>query len=114
MAKKKRRLSAAAVRQTAKRVISMPGPKRTKTTYPLVQIVWEDSTQPTSDWQWIEDYQMPQIIRCASVGYLIADTKQALAIAANLGDLDKERAQASGIIRIPRRAVLSITKLKPI
>jgi hypothetical protein len=46
------------------------------------------------------------------VGYLIAKTKGTLALAANLGDLDYERAQASGIIRIPRRCIIRMMDLR--
>jgi hypothetical protein len=77
----------------------------------LVIVEWEDSAQPVSDWQWVETYQLPQIVRCVSVGYLIAETEQAIAIAPNIGDLGHERIQASGIIRIPRSAVSRIANL---
>jgi hypothetical protein len=85
--------------------------KTTKTEYPLVLIRWDDSARPISDWQWIDDYEMPEIVPCISVGFLIADTPQAIALAPNLGDVGRERAQASGIIRIPRSAVRSIENL---
>jgi hypothetical protein len=73
--------------------------------YQLVKIKWEDSAHPISAWQWIEDYELPQTVTCISVGYLIAETKEALALAPNLGDVGRERIQASGIIRIPLSAV---------
>jgi len=76
-----------------------------------VRVEWEDSARPIGAWQWIDDYELPRIVDCISVGYLIADTKQALALAPNLGDLDQERMQASGIIRIPRSAVRRMSVL---
>jgi hypothetical protein len=79
--------------------------------YDLVAVEWEDSARPISAWQWIDDYELPQIIRCVSVGYLIAETEEALALAPNLGDVGRARVQASGIIRLPRSAVRKITLL---
>jgi hypothetical protein len=60
---------------------------------------------PIADWQWIADYETPRQWTCISVGFLIAETKRAVAIAPNLGDLEHERIQASGILRIPRSAI---------
>lgn len=72
---------------------------------------WEDSAQPVEAWQWADDYRVPEIVQCLSVGFLIAETKTAFAIAPNLGDVGRERIQASGIIRIPRSAVRRVVKL---
>jgi hypothetical protein len=79
--------------------------------YKLVRVDWEDSARPISAWQWIDDYQIPEIVQCVSVGYLIADTSDALALAPNLGDMDRERIQACGIIRIPRTCVRGIREI---
>ncbi|MBL8548857.1 MAG: hypothetical protein JNJ73_02650 [Hyphomonadaceae bacterium] len=79
--------------------------------YNLVAVEWEDSARPISAWQWVDDYEMPQIIHCVSVGYLIAETDEALALAPNLGDVGRPRVQASGIIRIPRSAVRKMIPL---
>jgi hypothetical protein len=75
--------------------------------YKLVQIEWEDSARPIPSWQWIGDYEIPLTVTCISVGFLIAETKQALALAPNLGDIGREQIQASGIIRIPKSAIRS-------
>jgi hypothetical protein len=79
--------------------------KRVSVPYKLVSVEWEDSARPISEWQWIDDYQLPEIVTCISVGYLIAETDKTLALAPNLGDVTCERIQASGIIRIPKSAV---------
>jgi hypothetical protein len=79
--------------------------KRDAVPYKLVKIEWEDNARPISAWQWIEEYEAPRTVECISVGYLIAETKQALALAPNLGDIGNARVQASGIIRIPRSAI---------
>jgi hypothetical protein len=79
--------------------------------YKLVMLEWEDSAQPVETWQWADDYRLPEIVTCVSVGFLIAETKRAFAVAPNLGDIGRERIQASGIIRIPRSAVRRVVHL---
>jgi hypothetical protein len=79
--------------------------------WPLVQVEWLDSRQPASAWQWADQCCSPEIVRCLSVGFLVGDTKEALAIAPNLGDVRQERIQASGIINIPRKTVVSVNRL---
>lgn len=79
---------------------------RPKTAYKLVMVEWEDSARPISAWQWVEDYQLPETVACLSVGYVIAETEAAIALAPNLGDLAQPKAQACGIIRIPRRSII--------
>jgi hypothetical protein len=79
--------------------------------FPLVLIEWEDSQRPLSPWQWVDEYSLPDAVRCLSVGFLIAKTKAAVALAPNLGDFECERVQACGIIRIPACAIQKITKL---
>jgi len=74
----------------------------------LVHVEWEDSSQPIARWQWIDEYEIPEVVNCLSVGFLIAETPEAIALAPNLGDLTKERCQASGIIRIPKPAIRRI------
>jgi hypothetical protein len=71
----------------------------------MVGFEWEDSARPVSAWQWIDDYEVPQTVACISVGFLIAETKRALALAPNIGDIGREQVQASGIIRIPKSAI---------
>ncbi len=87
---------------------------RPKTAFPLVLVEWEDSARPIPAWQWIDDYEMPAVVACQSVGYLIADTDSAVALAPNLGDISQEKVQACGIIRIPRRCIVKTVQLKPI
>ena len=78
----------------------------------MVIVEWEDSTQPIASWEWIDNYTSPTTMRCLSVGYVIGETKDALALAPNLGDFEYDRVQAGGIIRIPRSAVRRITSPK--
>jgi hypothetical protein len=82
-----------------------------KAPYELVLVKWEDSAQPRAAWEWLDEYELEGPIICVSVGYLVAETDFAIAVAPNLGDIDLSRAQASGIMRIPRSAVRSMEKL---
>lgn len=79
--------------------------------YPLVLVEWEDSQRPLAPWQWVDDYALPDAVCCHSVGFLIAKTRAAIALAPNIGDVECERAQACGIIRIPTCAVRKIINL---
>lgn len=80
--------------------------------YRLVLVEWEDSARPISSWEWVENYELPKIVKCISVGYLIADSKRAIALAPNLGDIEQDQIQASGILRVPRSAVRLIRDLE--
>lgn len=84
---------------------------RPKTPYRLVVVEWEDSQRPLPAWQWVDEYELPDVVRCVSVGFLVARTRAALALAPNLGDVDCKRAQGCEIIRIPTSAVRHIADL---
>ena len=79
---------------------------------PLVMIEWEDSAQPIPAWSCLASFEAPGTIRCASVGWLIRDDGQMLAVAPNMGALDDENSvQVSGVIQIPARCVLHVTPI---
>lgn len=83
---------------------------------PLVLVEWVDSSQPVSSWKYLTDYLEEQntiAVKCVSVGWLIQDTEVKM-LAPNFGDVlneNEDRVQVSGVIRIPARAVINITKL---
>jgi hypothetical protein len=80
---------------------------------PLVMIVWEDSVQPQPAWVRLADWKPCGVVRIASVGWLIKDGKRVKALAPNMGGIDeKTDVQVSGVIHIPARCVLSVTKLE--
>lgn len=82
---------------------------------PLVLVEWEDSAQPVSSWQWITAYTEPDIVTCASVGWLIHDGRDVKVVAPNLGHSDDQSAvQVSGVIRIPTRCVTRITPISEV
>lgn len=75
--------------------------KRTKTA-PLVKVTWEDSRQPAPSWAHLATRDKPSAVQCVSVGWLIYDGKDAIAVAANMGDLEGGPSlQVSGVIEIP-------------
>ena len=83
-------------------------PKRPR----LVLVEWEDSGQPAPQWQWLDDVHVTSAVRCQTVGFLIQDDKTVKVLAQNVGDLESDARQVSGVIRIPTRAVTRITALK--
>jgi len=75
----------------------------------LELVEWLDSRQPTAGWSWLSDMKQT-VCRCVSVGYVVQDDQDVLALAPNMADAEGE-AQAMGVITIPRIAVLRRTKL---
>ena len=79
---------------------------------PLVIIRWQDSAQPLPSWQYLSALPRTRPIECATVGWLLKDDDDIKVICQSVGDLDNPtNAQASGIMTIPARCVLSIETL---
>ena len=79
---------------------------------PLVIIRWQDSAQPLPAWQYLSALPQTRPIECATVGWLLKDNDQVKVICQSVGDLDNPKnAQASGIMTIPARCVISIEVL---
>lgn len=81
---------------------------------PLVLIEWEDSMRPRSAWTHLSDMREPPApTKCASVGWLLHDTRRVKVLAPNMGGLEGEdNVQACGMIEIPARCVVKITRLR--
>lgn len=79
--------------------------KKIKIPYKLVYIEWEDSRLPTSKWSWLSDYEDIETVTCVSIGYLIKETKTAIALASDFGDITQEEMQVTGISQIPKSAI---------
>ena len=80
---------------------------------PLVMVEWEDSAQPIPAWSYLASFDAPGTIRCVSVGWLVRDDGQMMAVAPNMGAIDDENSvQISGVIQIPTRCVLKLTRLR--
>ena len=79
---------------------------------PLVIIRWLDSRQPCGQWRYLSSLPDVRPVEVATVGWLVKDTADVKVVCQNVGDLENpERAQASGIMTIPTRCVLSVEKL---
>lgn len=79
---------------------------------PLVIIRWQDSRQPCGKWRYLSALPQQKAVEVASVGWLVTDNDDVKVLAQNVGDLaHPENAQASGIMTIPTRCVLSIEAL---
>lgn len=86
--------------------------KEPRSKCPLVLVEWEDSGCPASEWQWLSDLSDWKPVLCVSVGWLLRHDENIVALAPNMGDLSREgREQASGLIRIPARAITRIVTL---
>ena len=79
---------------------------------PLVIIRWLDSRQPCGQWRYLSALPDARPVEVATVGWLVKDTADVKVVCQNVGDLDHpEKAQASGIMTIPARCVLSMERL---
>jgi hypothetical protein len=79
---------------------------------PLVLIRWLDSRQPTASWRFLSDLPDTVPVECATVGWLLKDGAEAKVVCQSVGDLGSpSNVQASGIMTIPTRCVLSIERL---
>lgn len=76
----------------------------------MMLIEWADSRQPTSGWAFLDDADQHTYCRCYSMGFVVREDREMIALAANMADID-EKAQTTGVIVIPRVAVLKRTEL---
>ena len=75
----------------------------------LVLVEWLDSRQPTNAWMRVGDLQR-ECCRCYSAGFVVQRDAQVIVLAPNVADVDDEP-QASGVMLIPRVAVVRVTPL---
>ncbi|MGZ5914489.1 MAG: hypothetical protein ACXWJU_04070 [Hyphomicrobium sp.] len=79
---------------------------------PLVIIRWQDSRQPCGHWRFLSALPETSAVEVATVGWLVKNTSDVIVVCQNVGDLaHPEKAQASGIMTIPTRCVLSVERL---
>lgn len=67
----------------------------------LVAVYWQDSRQPTSQWQWLRQYNPQAAVHCVTVGWLISDGDGVKAVAQSIGDCQSDDWQVSGVAHIP-------------
>jgi hypothetical protein len=79
---------------------------------PLVIIRWQDSRQPCGHWRFLSALPETSAVEVATAGWLLKNTADVMVVCQNVGDLaHPEKAQASGIMTIPTRCVLSVERL---
>lgn len=84
-------------------------------TCPLVLIRWEDSAQPVPRWQHLSELSLPDVVECATVGWLIGDNDRVKVVAQSIGGINADdNVQASGVMAIPARCVISIEPLEEV
>lgn len=78
----------------------------------LVLVEWMDSRRPDAGWKHLGDAQDWTAVKCASVGWLVADDKEKKVLAPNMADIDDaSNMQLAGEIVIPTSCVLSVKRL---
>lgn len=80
--------------------------------FELVLVKWVDSAQPYGHWCHLDDLPALEVVDCLTVGWLVSKSDDVLMLAQNLGDVNTENAQASGLIRIPRTCVRDVEVLR--
>lgn len=79
----------------------------------LVMVKWEDSRQPLAEWRHLEGLEMPHVSQCMTVGWLLENGRARKVLAQSLGGLGPDdHAQATGIMVIPSRCIISIEPLR--
>jgi hypothetical protein len=79
---------------------------------PLVLIRWQDSRQPSGQWRFLASLPKTTPVEVATVGWLLRNDDDVKVVCQNVGDLDYPgQIQASGIMTIPARCVLSMERL---
>ena len=82
---------------------------------PLVLVTWEDSRQPLPTWTYLSEIPKALPVLCATVGWMLRDQDDVKVICQTIGDEGHpENAQASGIMTIPTRSVVSIHRLEEV
>lgn len=80
-------------------------------TCPLMLIEWVDSRQTSGAWVKLAAFEPHEIVRCASVGWVVQDDGETLVLAQSMGDIEGDDVQAAGLKAIP---CVAITARKPI
>jgi hypothetical protein len=75
-------------------------------------IEWEDSAQPAPAWVHLSSLDPPLAVRCQSVGWMIHDGEHVKALAPNMGAIGEGNVQVSGVIRIPARCIVRVSRLQ--
>ena len=77
------------------------------------EIEWLDSRQPSSAWQFAEDFRPEGVARVRTLGFVLYENEEAIAIAQSVAydGFRQPVTQISGVMTIPRCCVLEIKKI---
>lgn len=80
---------------------------------PLVQVLWLDSADPNGNWVRISVSEEIGELDCVSIGWLIGEDSESIAIASHLSSPEEEGTRANGLMAIPNAAILAARELEP-
>ena len=71
-------------------------------------VVWEDAFGCPAGWETLDDIAVETSI-VHSVGFVVAETEQALTLAPHIAGQNRENKQFAGVITLPKRQIISIS-----
>lgn len=77
----------------------------------LLLVNWEDTRLPAPHWQWVDELQETVAAQFATAGFLLREENGYFVVALTVGGQGGTM-QASGVFRIPKRSVISVTDLR--
>lgn len=80
--------------------------------YPLVMVEWLDSVSPSYRWEYLEDFDTRNPVKCVSVGLLISEDNNTKNIAGSYGYNSGGHLLINGVITIPNGCVTKVTTLR--
>ena len=74
-------------------------------------VKWVDSVHPKSSWSWLDDDELPGVVVCYSAAWLVDESEDEIRITLSQSVNDNGYCQISGVMAIPRPAVVSLKHL---
>lgn len=73
----------------------------------MIYVEWVDSCQ-SHGWQEVEELKSQRALHCFSVGWVVAENKDSIALAANISEKNHPTAfyQCCGVMTIPKKAIV--------
>lgn len=73
---------------------------------------WLDSRQPSPSWMYLGDLPEFSPVECRSIGWILRHDESMVVLASNIGDVNAEEVQVSGVVQIPTCCVIEIAVLE--
>lgn len=73
----------------------------------MIYVEWVDSCQ-SHNWQAVEELKSQRSLHCFSVGWIVAENKDSITLAANISEKNHPTAfyQCCGVMTIPQKAIV--------